>query len=317
MKIDNSLMVDAWRYVQYSFFFHLKCTMQGKQLNYYIKTKFNNFLLMLQKYGTSHQDLKKIIKWFIYKKFQNRNQVKPVLKSHHWDKEKAVFSDRWPLKIGSIHMKSSIDRIRERWPFNTGNYFIEVTTWADLTVHVLLKIDLVLNWSWSIFLSMISQFYLWSFHTKKNLLSSNKHDMKNCGWFLILVCNNQQMLYWHCLVKSLINILSLICFRSKWTTHHISKWTSHRISKCTSHRISKCTSHHISKWTSHRISKWTSHQISKWTSHRTSKCTSHRTSNHMLHLPCNIGLGLWCLTPPSTIFSMRTPINVNIYLLNQ
>ena len=33
--------------------------MQGKQLNYYIKTKFNNFLLMLQKYGTSHQDLKK------------------------------------------------------------------------------------------------------------------------------------------------------------------------------------------------------------------------------------------------------------------
>ena len=88
--------------------------MQGKQLNYHIKTKFNNFLLMLQKYGTSHQDLKKIIKWFIYKKFQNRNQVKPVLKSHHCDKEKAVFSDRWPLKIGSIHMKSSIDRIRQR-----------------------------------------------------------------------------------------------------------------------------------------------------------------------------------------------------------
>ena len=46
------------------------------------------------------------------------------------------------------------------------------------------------------------------------------------------------------------------------------------------------------------------------------KCTSHRTSNHMLHLPCNIGLGLWCLTPPSTIFSTRTPINVNIYLSN-
>jgi len=35
-----------------------------------------------------------------------------------------------------IHMKYS-DRTRKRWPFNTGDCLIEVTTWAGLTVLLL------------------------------------------------------------------------------------------------------------------------------------------------------------------------------------
>jgi len=35
--------------------------------------------------------------------------VKPVLRGHDlWDKAKVVFYDRWPIKRGSIHMKSSM-----------------------------------------------------------------------------------------------------------------------------------------------------------------------------------------------------------------
>jgi len=28
-----------------------------------------------------------------------RNTVKPVLRSHHWDKEKLALQDKWPLKV--------------------------------------------------------------------------------------------------------------------------------------------------------------------------------------------------------------------------
>jgi len=34
--------------------------------------------------------------------------VKPVLRGHLWDKEKVAFTDRWPLKRGSIHIKFSM-----------------------------------------------------------------------------------------------------------------------------------------------------------------------------------------------------------------
>ena len=33
--------------------------------------------------------------------------VKPVLRGHHWHKEKVTLQDKWPLKRGSIHMKFS------------------------------------------------------------------------------------------------------------------------------------------------------------------------------------------------------------------
>jgi hypothetical protein len=35
----------------------------------------------------------------------------------------------WPLKRGSM-------QIKKKWPFNTGDYLIEVTACADLTVFV-------------------------------------------------------------------------------------------------------------------------------------------------------------------------------------
>jgi hypothetical protein len=35
--------------------------------------------------------------------------VKPVLRGHDlWDKEKVALEDRWPLKRGSVYMKSSM-----------------------------------------------------------------------------------------------------------------------------------------------------------------------------------------------------------------
>ena len=34
--------------------------------------------------------------------------IKPVLRGHHWNKEKVVFCDGRPLKRGSIHMKLSM-----------------------------------------------------------------------------------------------------------------------------------------------------------------------------------------------------------------
>jgi hypothetical protein len=40
--------------------------------------------------------------------------VKPVLRGHLWE----IF----------------YDRTRERWPFSTGDFLIEVTAWAGLTV---------------------------------------------------------------------------------------------------------------------------------------------------------------------------------------
>ena len=63
------------------------------------------------------------------------NTIKPKLRCHLWDKEKVVFSERWPLKRGSIHMKFLWqDRTRKRWPFNAGGCLIEVTPWGDLSV---------------------------------------------------------------------------------------------------------------------------------------------------------------------------------------
>ena len=38
----------------------------------------------------------------------------------------------WPLKRGWIYMKFTMTR--KKWPFNTGDCLIEVTSWAGLTV---------------------------------------------------------------------------------------------------------------------------------------------------------------------------------------
>jgi hypothetical protein len=62
------------------------------------------------------------------------NIVKPVLRGHLWKKENMVLQDRWSLKRGSNHMNFSMTG-QEMWPFNTGDCFIEVTTWAGLTVY--------------------------------------------------------------------------------------------------------------------------------------------------------------------------------------
>ena len=40
--------------------------------------------------------------------YLNTNIVKPVLRDHHWDKEKVVFQDRWLLKRGRIYLKISM-----------------------------------------------------------------------------------------------------------------------------------------------------------------------------------------------------------------
>ena len=63
-----------------------------------------------------------------------RHIVKPVLRGHLWKKENMVLQDRWSLKRGSNHMNFSMTG-QEMWPFNTGDCFIEVTTWAGLTVY--------------------------------------------------------------------------------------------------------------------------------------------------------------------------------------
>jgi hypothetical protein len=41
-------------------------------------------------------------------KYLKLYSVKPVLRDHFWDKEKAALQDRWPLKRGAIHMKYSL-----------------------------------------------------------------------------------------------------------------------------------------------------------------------------------------------------------------
>lgn len=48
--------------------------------------------------------------------------VRPVSWGHHWDKEKMVFEDGWPLKRGWIDMKFSM--IGQ----GKGGLFIQVTT---------------------------------------------------------------------------------------------------------------------------------------------------------------------------------------------
>ena len=41
-------------------------------------------------------------------KHQKSNLIKSVLRGHLWDKDKVAWSDRWPFKRGSIHMKFSM-----------------------------------------------------------------------------------------------------------------------------------------------------------------------------------------------------------------
>ena len=60
--------------------------------------------------------------------------VKPVLRGDLWNKEKMAFSDRWPLKRGSNHMKC----------FMTGqekcDLLIQVTAWAGVTAFTFIFI---------------------------------------------------------------------------------------------------------------------------------------------------------------------------------
>jgi len=62
--------------------------------------------------------------------------VKPVLRGYVWDKVKSGL-----LRQVTSHKRFNsyeifYDRTRKRWPLNTGDCLIEVTTWLGLTVHV-------------------------------------------------------------------------------------------------------------------------------------------------------------------------------------
>ena len=72
-----------------------------------LKTKNNK-----QKCWMPLNDLNEIVWTYTTQKYNWLIQctVKPVLRGHLWDKEKVVFSGRWPLKRGAIHMKFSITR---------------------------------------------------------------------------------------------------------------------------------------------------------------------------------------------------------------
>jgi len=57
-----------------------------------------------------------------------RCAVKPVLRGHLWNKEMVALWNMWPLKRGSIHMKSCMTGQEK------GDPLIQVTAWACLTV---------------------------------------------------------------------------------------------------------------------------------------------------------------------------------------
>ena len=64
------------------------------------------------------------------KRYLSLITVKPVLRGHLWDKGKVVFSDRWHLKRGSIHMIFFMTGQDKIWSFNTSDCLIDVTTWT-------------------------------------------------------------------------------------------------------------------------------------------------------------------------------------------
>ena len=62
---------------------------------------------------------------------------KLVFRSHPWDQEIVTSSK----KINSY--KIFYDRTRKRWPFNTGDCLIEVTSWAGLTcINFITDVDI-------------------------------------------------------------------------------------------------------------------------------------------------------------------------------